>query len=246
MHWSAKTPVYGLVSAGVAVTAFAAGASAADLGGNPRAYERAPAAAAPPYGAHYWTGLYAGIQAGYGWTETHATALWGQVNGPQETFSHMASGAFGGFHLGYNRQVDRLVVGVETDLESGGISGSGTGSTGGIHTTTLDWSGSLRGRVGLVAGSTLLYLTGGLAYASVSSEQYQAKSLSPFSIDSQRKAGWTAGAGIEHALASNLTVRMEYRYTDLGEVTYYSPTLSMRETSEITSHAVRGGISFKF
>ena len=93
MHWSTKTPVYGLVSAGVAVTAFAAGASAADLAGNPRTYERAPAAAAPPYGAHYWTGLYAGIQAGYGWTETHATSLWGQLNGPQETFTWI--GGFG-------------------------------------------------------------------------------------------------------------------------------------------------------
>ncbi len=246
MHWSSITPLCGLVSAGIAVTALAANASAADLGGNSRGYEQAPAAAPPFYGAHSWTGLYAGIQAGYNWANTDVTSLWGQTSGPRETFTYTSSGALGGLHLGYNRQVNRLVLGVETDLEIGGISGSGTGSVGGIHTTTFDWSGSLRGRAGVVTGSSLLYVTGGLAYGSVSSEQYQQKSLTPFTIDSQRKTGWTAGAGIEQALASNLTVRLEYRYTDLGSVSYYSPTLSMRESSDITSHAVRGGISFKF
>ncbi len=244
MNWNSLTPVLGL-GAGVTVTLLASGASAADLGGYPPAYERT-SAAAPLYGAHSWTGLYAGMQAGYSWANTDVEALWGQVNGPKETFAYSTRGALGGLHLGYNRQVDRLVLGIETDLETSGASGSGTGTSSAIHTTTIDWGGSLRGRLGFVAGNSLLYLTGGVAYGNVSSEQYLKTGLAPFSYNTQWKTGWTAGGGIEHALASNLTVRLEYRYTDLGTISSYSSTLAMRETSEITSHAVRGGISFKF
>jgi outer membrane immunogenic protein len=246
MHWSTSTPVFGLVGAGFAATALAAGAHAADLGGRPPPYDPMHAASTPLYGAHSWTGFYAGMQAGYAWARNDITAMWGQASGPQEIFEYTSRGAIGGLHFGYNRQVNRLVVGIEADLETGGLTGSNAGTVGAIHTTSLDWIGSLRGRMGFVTGNSLLYVTGGLAYGSVSTEQYQQTSLAPFSIDTQRKTGWTAGAGLEHALASNLTIRMEYRYTDLGEVSYYSPKLWMRETSEITSHAVRGGISFKF
>lgn len=230
--------------AGCLSVAIATAAHAADLGGPPSSGWRSPPSAYQPLPT--WTGLYAGIQAGYGWGRMEAEAVWGLLGGPTESFDYDPSGAVGGVHLGYNSQIGRFVLGVESDLEASGLSGSGFGNYSAIHNSSLEWLGSLRGRVGVTAGSSLLYLTGGLAYGSISVEQRSVFGLSPFTSDTQMKTGWTVGGGIEHAFAPKVSVRLEYRYLDLGTVVYSNPLLNMRESADLTAHTVRGGLSFKF
>lgn len=230
--------------AGCLALAIATAAHAADLGNSTQSAWRSPPGA---YQAvHSWTGLYAGIQAGYGWGRMETESVWGLLGGPAETFDYDPSGAVGGVHLGYNSQVGRVVLGVESDLEASGIAGSGFGNFSAIHNSSLDWLGSMRGRIGMTTGSSLIYLTGGLAYGSISVDQHGATALTAFASDSQMKTGWTAGGGIEHAFAPKLSVRLEYRYLDLGTLVYTNPTLGMRETSELTAHTMRAGLSFKF
>lgn len=198
------------------------------------------------HSAPSWTGLYAGLQAGYGWGNTETKAVWGQIAGPAEQFEYDPRGTVGGLHIGYNAEVGRLVLGMEADLEASGIEGSGFGNFSAIHNSSVDWLGSMRGRLGFIAGSTLLYATGGLAIAGVSLEQQGASALSAFSTNSETRTGWTVGAGVEHAFAPKLTVRLEYRYVDLGAIVYANPTLGMRETSELSAHTMRAGLSFRF
>lgn len=233
----------GLLPAVLATSSLAGLAEAADLGPYPAPREewRGPAY----YPGFRWTGLYAGLQGGYGWGNTGAT--WTALDiGTREGFSYPTSGALGGLHAGYNWQVGSLVLGLETDIEASGIAGSGFGSFGSVQSTNVDWLGSLRGRLGYAAGRTLFYVTGGLAYGSVSIDRSLAAGFVPFSNDSTWRTGWTVGGGIEHALSPHISLRLEYRYTDLGSVTFTNPGLNISDTTDITHSAVRAGLSFRF
>lgn len=236
--------VRGLMPFALLMPAFAGIAQSADLGPHGRNGYRAPQPATYPQ-AFRWTGFYAGLQAGYGWggTDAVSTAL---SNGQAEAFSYNTSGAVGGVHAGYNWQSGNFVLGVETDLELSGIGGSGIGTGSGGHVTNIDWLGSLRGRAGLVSGNTLFYLTGGLAYGGISVDRSAGAGFTPFIGASDWKTGWTLGGGIEHAFTQNISLRLEYRYTDLGQITYTNPASNLSDTSDISHSAVRAGLSFKF
>jgi outer membrane immunogenic protein len=234
----------GLLPATTAILAFATASDAADLGPyRGRQQWNAPAAYYPQ--AFRWSGFYAGLQGGYGWGGTDATSITLGA-GSGQSFSYSTSGAVGGVHAGYNWQSGSFVMGLETDLELSGIDGSGIGNFGGVHITNIDWLGSLRARAGIAAGSTLFYLTGGLAYGGISVDRTAGVGFVPFTGDSQWKTGWTLGGGIEHAFTPNISARIEYRYTDFGQITYTSPSAGITDTSDVTHSAVRAGLSFKF
>jgi outer membrane immunogenic protein len=169
------------------------------------------------------------VQAGYAWGDTDATSF----AGLGDTYSYDTDGWLGGVHLGYNWQATNFVIGVETDIELADLSGSGSGTFGSVHSTDIDWIGSLRGRLGYALDRTLIYATGGLAYGDVAI-------AGPGYSDSETRTGWTVGAGIEHAFAPNTTARIEYRYTDLG-----SGDLGF-DDSDVTFSAIRAGLSWKF
>jgi outer membrane immunogenic protein len=88
--------------------------------------------------------------------------------------------------------------------------------------------GSIRGRLGfLVTPWTLVYGTGGVAFGNVSgSFGYSAHDVIPgvpvfASVNgggswSTTRTGATGGGGIETLITPVLTLRLEYRYTDLG------------------------------
>lgn len=236
----------GLLSAAAAATAFASTAQAADLGPYGRRQEWRP----PGQGYYQpnllrWTGFYGGIQAGYGWGTTDATTH--ALNGAgSETFNYGTSGGLFGAHLGYNWQSSNFVLGLESDLEMSSIKGSGIGNWGGGHVTNFDWLGSLRARAGISTGSTLFYVTGGLAYGGVTVERSAGAGFTPFTGTSDWKAGWTLGAGIEHAFTRSISARIEYRYTDLGQITYTNPAANLTDTSDLSHSAIRAGLSFKF
>ncbi len=243
---SKLTAVRGLLSALITLPVAAGPVLAADLGPNGRRQQwGAPQPAYYP-AAFRWTGFYAGLQAGYGWGTTDAVSTT-ISSGVQQGFSYATSGAVGGAHAGYNWQLNNnLVLGLETDIELSGIGGSGIGTMGGGHITNIDWLGSFRARAGYAAGNTLLYLTGGLAYGGVSVDRSAGAGFTPVIGDSGWKTGWTLGAGIEHAFTSNISARLEYRYTDLGQISYSAPSVNLNDKSDVTHSAVRAGLSFKF
>lgn len=134
-----------------------------------------------------WTGIYVGANLGGGW----GGASFGSApNDPQAQFlfdaggkpppaSFDVSGALGGVHVGYNRQVGGAwLVGVEADFDASGVKGSG--ATNGVFAPyytapfnaplqqRVDWLGTLRARLGYLPASNLLaYGTAGFAYGRV-------------------------------------------------------------------------------
>jgi outer membrane immunogenic protein len=215
-------------------------ATAADL---PAA---APVYKAPPVVAAYdWTGFYVGGNVGYSWGGTDSTVTPAFFGG---TFPHFNTlrldGVVGGAQIGYNWQVSpSWVFGLEADWQ--GASERATqsysdpfllGFAGGTINTSVNtqiaWFGTARGRIGYAWDRVMIYGTGGVAYGDVKLNGAGVESgnglggpfngTAPFSA-SRVNVGWTAGAGIEGALARNWTWKVEYLYVDLGSLGVTAP-----------------------
>jgi outer membrane immunogenic protein len=215
----------------ISLLAFAATAAvAADL---PRGVPaRAPAAYVPV--GYNWTGFYVGINGGYGWGRSNWSAYGSNTN---------LSGGMVGATAGYNWQAlgSPWVFGLEGDIDWTNIKGSfvNVACPTGCQTKN-SWLGTVRGRVGYAWDRVMPYVTGGLAVGDVKATQ------AGFAGVSETKAGWTAGAGIEAALAGNWTAKVEYLHVDLGGVT--CGALSCALPSRVGFHAneVRAGVNYRF
>ncbi len=118
---------------------------------------------APAYAAVYdWTGFYLGGHTGYG-----DGSLGPRTNPlPEQSvfFPPTVTGLLGGYQAGYNRQFsNRMVLGIEADATF-------TSPTDvprlvpGPFQSSIDYTGTLRGRVGYAFGLWMPYLTGGFAW----------------------------------------------------------------------------------
>ncbi|MDM7852620.1 outer membrane protein [Pseudochrobactrum kiredjianiae] len=197
--------------------------------------EPAPVAVANTFS---WEGAYAGVNAGYGF---------GKMK--EDGVSVKPRGFVGGIQAGYNWQFDQIVAGIEADFQGSTMKKSVTfydelGVYEGDVKAKIQWFGTVRGRLGAdIAERTMLYGTAGLAYGKVKIEGYDAD-LGLHESASKTRAGWTAGAGIEHAFTDNVTLKTEYLYTDLGKVKFRDEA----DVSKVKTnfHTVRVGVNYKF
>lgn len=165
-----------------------------------------------------WTGFYVGIHAGWGWGD----AAGGDVGGY----------AIGG-QIGYNYQlVSGMVFGVETDITISGIDGP---AAGGVF--TADYIGTLRGRIGYAFDRVMLYATGGFAYAGGDLR------VGAFAND-RTHYGYALGFGLEGMITPNVSVRLEYLYTDFGSRTYQ--TIFGPAGVDFSSSLLRAGVNYRF
>jgi outer membrane immunogenic protein len=168
-----------------------------------------------------WTGFYVGLDGG---GARHNFSI--TENDEGGSVSGSTTGGVAGGHFGYNWQSKYWLFGLEADGMWAGLSrtfGSG-GTTNVIPSSTtqssVNWLASGRAREGIALDDTLLYVTGGVAFAGVSNGWGNGYGL-PIGTccniqNSQTKVGWVAGAGVEHMFTRNLSVRSEFLYYDLG------------------------------
>ena len=169
------------------LTAASATAQAADL----PSLKGAPLPPPPP--AFSWTGLYGGINIGYGFGDSSREtgslgyltpgALGALPGGSGWSASQDLNGVIGGGQVGYNYQVSPwLVLGLEADIQASSVESKAKSAIGvfdainGPHLQTsdstkgVDWFGTVRGRVGFTLPSMpnlMIYGTGGFAYGQV-------------------------------------------------------------------------------
>lgn len=208
-----------------------------------------------------WTGLYAGANFGAGIGRNEHSLLIPGLSA--ERFVSAPTGFIGGVQAGYNWQATNLVFGLEADFQ---------GSTqddqvcvllcsvpaGGMFAAdqSLPWFGTVRGRVGYASGPTLFYLTGGLAYGKVESDVTELLGGTTVNYSfSETKTGWALGGGFERPFdffgiigGPNWSIKAEYLYLDLGEVThnYIQAGAANTFTSDVTNHMFRTGINYRF
>jgi outer membrane immunogenic protein len=210
-----------------------------------QAADMAVPAAAPVYTkapefspATNWSGFYVGGHLGYDWGRTRVVD-----NGVLTESSVPMNGVIGGGLAGYNWRIGSFVYGLEGDFGVSSLIGHGVRveppSLPNVY--KVDVSGNLRGRVGFtVVPDTLLYAAGGLALANFDFRE-NGTPLGP----SNTLAGWTLGAGIDHAFTKNLVGRLEYLYADYGHQDF---TIAPGDTYTIgfKSQIVRGAVIWKF
>jgi outer membrane immunogenic protein len=193
------------------------------------------------------------------------------------------AGFVGGLQVGYNWSVSgSLIAGIEVDISGSAAEGSDDKTFPVLAqslTTSLQselkWLSTVRGRIGfLPVAGLMVYGTAGLAFGEV--EQNLTAGLGagggiifsgvggvivcpPASpclagSSSTTSVGWTVGGGFELALASNVSLKGEYLFVDLGEASVTAaptqPTpvqgVFLRAETETQLHVLRAGLNFKF
>jgi outer membrane immunogenic protein len=240
----------GLWAAAVSTGAFAfsAAALAADM----------PVKAPPPVvvAVYNWTGLYIGIQGGYAWGDTqHEQQVFAAATG-----DFRIKGGLVGGTVGYNYQVNSIVLGIEADYSWSGIKGNvgpfvvgtfgcGNGTEGCV--TEVERFGTVRGRVGVAANQFLIFATGGWAYGRVNGFIEGAVALANGYSGSGNRSGWAAGGGVEYGFTPNLSAKLEYLRVDLGKLTYGQPgtgacTAGSCATATAEFNVIRAGLNYRF
>lgn len=148
-----------------------------------------------------------------------------------------SSGVIGGAQVGYDLQLGNVVIGAVADIAASGIDGkveiSGASNLSGLTGSArahvgskLDYLGTVRARAGMPIGSFMPYVTGGLAYGRLKSSaalDFSGSSGMDSGSDSlsieekTNHTGWTAGAGAEYAVTSNVYFGVEYLHAELGK-----------------------------
>ncbi len=165
-----------------------------------------------------WNGGYAGLNSGYGWGPNGSN---GTTFAPT-TSGETAGGYIAGAEAGYNWQgrfglEDYVLFGVEADIQGSSIAASNvqtsiTGlQTANTFKSSLDWFGTLRGRIGFAFSPVLFYGTAGLAAGGVRNSIDGVSNSDGFSI------GYALGGGVEYRFSQEWSFKVEYLYINLGQ-----------------------------
>lgn len=259
----------------VAFVALAVPALAADV-----VYEEpaAPIVALAP--AYTWTGFYVGGQAGAAFNNESGDVDYNPTTGaffPATSFTTGDNGSddaafVGGGHVGFDYQINSLILGVVADINYIDASTAssytlGTAATGfdtfGV-VQDINFIATARGKIGFVPSERFaIYATGGVAYADTDVEFVSPGVLSATngfatSVESDNDdVGYAVGGGVDYLVTQNFSIGLEYLYTDIGEtnldVSYTNPLLPVgQQTFETSSnddldfHTVWAKASFRF
>jgi outer membrane immunogenic protein len=230
---------------------------------------------APTAPAYNWTGCYVGLNGGGaagGSNFTSGVDAGSHLTAPSDlalaggigTGSANDSNFIAGGQIGCNLQTGALVFGLEGDWDyfqtNATFTSNGTLSTGDTVTTTQSLKTSslatVRPRLGIVSDRSLIYVTGGGAFARVSYAQSYADTLNAATGSAASSAtlvGWTAGAGWERAWTEKWSVKVEYLFTmfpttnALGAIhDTAGGTNVLHGSADLTVQAVRLGLNYKF
>jgi outer membrane immunogenic protein len=222
--------LFRLAGAGLLAAAAASPSLAADLP------VKAPYYKAPAYVAPFsWSGLYIGINGGYGWGNSN----WS--NALVDTGGFTVKGGLVGGTLGYNVQSGVWVWGLEGDVDASWIKGSTAAFCGlpGCETRNR-WLGTGRGRIGYAMDRFMPFVTGGAAFGDIRMTPAGGAS------DTKTNVGWTVGGGAEYAIAGPWSVKAEYLYVDLGKATCGAATCGLDTDVKFKSSIVRAGLNYRF
>ncbi len=169
--------------------------------------------------------------------------------------------------LGYDKRMGNFVVGAV--LEGGRseardrVSGFSTTPASYTMSREADWQAGARLRAGYTpGGGVLFYATGGGAYAKMDNRFATTNTANSFADSGKTNAwGYSAGGGAEAMLTRNVSLGLEYLYTDLNDDDYTvqvgqgtapdanpfgEGTDIKRSDPHFRTHSVRASVNFRF
>ena len=215
-----------------------------------------------------WTGYYAGAhldyQAGQSrWSESRFGAL-GAAGVFDVGKGYDFSSGTGSYAIGFQGRYDYMdawhhVFGVEGDIWfPNTVSGNQTFTTAaagsGTYSETVQFSGTLRARLGYAASNWLFYLTGGFAW---SFDQFARTQISGAPAGSNVAAGsgesqslvprygGVIGAGADIALNDRWSARIEYLFIDYASRDVAFPVAAQHFDSSLSLQTIRLGLDYK-
>lgn len=216
-----------------------------------------------------WTGFYVGGHFGYawgrsGWAGENLTAPRSALSGSLDFFQpynpFRGTGSFfAGLQTGYNVVLpNRLLVGIEVDVSfPNEIAGTATFSSGpstrANFAEMVQFSGTVRGRLGYAFDKWLVYGTGGFAWTYNQFTRTQIEGTSPGgtlpdtseSLFLVPRFGWALGAGAEVALTSRWSARLEYLVTQYGNRGVTFAMSGQRFDSDLSLQSIRLGFNYR-
>jgi outer membrane immunogenic protein len=203
-----------------------------------------------------WTGFYVGAHGALALGQTGISGL--TSFGFPEYWD--VNGAEIGIHAGFNYQIKTLVLGVEADYSYTRINGDASGRISYLvgtpfqfdMTSTVDIEfrrmAMLRPRIGMAADNFLIYVTAGIVAADME-ERARVVFTSPFFGTESHSIryrsfvyGWTAGAGLEQALSTKLSLKAEYLLVTLDR----DERGELLEENLYQGHFFRIGLNYRF
>ncbi|MFK4825154.1 outer membrane protein [Paenochrobactrum sp. BZR 588] len=194
---------------------------------------------------HSWTGAYLGFQTGY-----QNGSFKERFDGQHHT-RNSSDGVLGGIYGGYNFEFwNNMILGIDADLTYNSARQNliytavidSTTSQDFNHESKLEWSGAVRARLGFAMDRWMPYLAGGIAFAQVKNSLYDTNFN--YQDANSTMTGWTAGVGVDYALASNTALRLEYRHTDYGRKTFAIDNFEYK--TKLKTDEVRIGVAYRF
>ncbi len=172
--------------------------------------------------------------------------------------------------IGYDKRIGNFVYGVV--LEGGrsvardSVTAFSTTPARYTISREADYNASIRARAGYTpGGGALFYLTGGTAYARLDNKFSTSNTANSFTNNGKTNGwGYTAGGGAEILVTKNISVGLEYLYTDIKDndfVVNVGPgtapptnpfllngggTNFNRSDTHFRTHSVRGTLGFRF
>ena len=201
-------------------------------------------------------GLYLGGHLGYARGKDSGQEY---DTGVRTTFTQRArpDGTTYGMFAGYNWvRPNNLLLGVEADVGGGSQSDSTLQLDSGVPdptyptTTKIRAKASLLGRVGVLLNEqrSLAYITGGYSAAHIETT-FRDVSVPASQTGTTWKGGWALGAGFEHGVTNDLSLRFAYRYADYGHRTVSTSVVfgaGLSERQSYTDQEVTLGLVYRF
>jgi outer membrane immunogenic protein len=190
-----------------------------------------------------WTGFYAGLNAAYGTGSVNAELF--ELDTSVGSQTRKFSGAFAGGQVGFNQQIGNFVWGAEGDIQKSWQKGSRISVLQGA-TVNLElevpWLATARLRAGIANGPSLFYLTGGGVWTEGKS------AITIIGVGSasasEKRNGWTIGAGYEAILSQQWSWKLEYLYAKIREKETDFGGVSV--VDRVHDHIVRVGVNYRF
>ena len=218
--------------------------------------------------AHNWTGYYVGGHLGYAWgnSDWAARTAGGETSSGSLDFflaydAFKGTGSyFSGFQAGYNYTLPSgLLLGFEADVSAPNtIKGSQTFASPAIgqasYEEKVEYSGTVRARLGYVRNDWLIYATAGYAWTYDLFTRTQLAgtpvggTANPGTAETSHalRSGWAVGTGVEVPVAASWTAKLEYLFTAFGPHGVGFPAGAQRFESDLALQSVRLGLNYQF